>query len=404
MTVGGAMSVAGILAVKWNNLLADSQRRVTPEMLPFPTDAQLDLLKAALLPAHQAQPAWKRWKDRGLKLETVGDASFRIFPRLWANREAAAIDPEDTALLKGVYRQSFADNVAKLSAALEAARILGDAGIPVLFFKGAALIALCDTNLGLRRIADVDILIPEPDAERAAAVLSAAGYQAPYGPPDVGWFHSWTCRTPEGHEIDVHWSAFKPPGDDNRMFDTARQATLLGRTVLVPSVTECLLVAIGNAFWFDGPPMRWIADSLLLFQTGVIDWDVVRRRADRPGVLPGLTAALEFLAREFGAPVPAVVIEDLRRRPISWQERAAYWVATRCPLPELRFVGQLERRRAHRLRYSSSSPQYRPVLKTARTVLRLVALLVMRFVHAVAVGLHGLHARRLARKIGSDLK
>lgn len=367
---------------KWERLIADSKRQVRPETLPFPTDAQLDLIKAALLPAEQAAPAWRRWKARGLSLDTVGDASFRLLGRLWANRDAAAIGAEDLGLLKGVYRQSFADNVAKLTAALDAAQIIVDAGIPVLFFKGAALIATCDATLGLRRIADVDILVPERDAERAAASLIAAGYQpAAESLRDkpancrIGHARSWRCPTPPGYEIDLHWWAFKPAGDDSPMFETARDATLLERQILVPSATESLLVAVANAFWREGPPLRWIVDSLLLFQAGPIDWDALLQRANRPGVLPGLTAGLGYLVSEFGAPVPAAVLDELRRQPISWRARVAHWAVTNGTMPELT---RFEDYRAHGLHYPGRL-DHKVLLLRARAAARFVALLIIRY-------------------------
>ena len=349
---------------KWERLIADSKRVVDSGNLPFPNDAQLDLLKAALLPADQAAPAWRRWKCRGIGLDTVGDASVRLFHRLWANRDAAAIEAEDRALLKGVYRRSFADNVSKLTSALDATQILVDAGIPVLFLKGAALIATCDATLGLRRIGDVDILVPELEAERAAALLTATGCQATY---ETSHGHSWHCTTPAGYEIDLHWWAFKPAGDDSPMFETAQEATLLGRNVLVPSATESLLVAIANAFWRDGPPMRWIADSLLLLETGPIDWDVVLQRADRSGLMPGLAAGLGYLAWEFGAAVPTTVLDELHRRELSWQAGVAYWAATKGTLPNL---VQFEAARAHRLHFPAQRMNRDMTYQTLRVVVR----------------------------------
>ncbi len=138
------------LGARWNRLADESRRQVDPEQLPFPTPAQLDLLKAALLPAEQAAPAWRRWKGSGLELQTVtDDASFRVFSQLWANREAAGIDAEDLPILKGVYRRTIAYNAATLAGGLEVAQLLDDARIPVLFIKGAALIAMGEGRLGV---------------------------------------------------------------------------------------------------------------------------------------------------------------------------------------------------------------------------------------------------------------
>lgn len=315
---------------KWHRL-RDPRNRLGPEELPFPTAAQLDLLTAALLPADQAAPAWRRWKARGLELETVERDSIRMFSQLWNNRDAAGIGAEDLPLLKGVYRHVLASNAGVLADALDAAQLLNAAGIPALLIKGAALIARTG-RLGLRLIDDVDLLIPEIDAQRAVELLTASGYvdQAAPGLSRIGFYHSWDCRGPRGSALDVHWWAFKTPGDDQCMFDTARETALLERQVLIPSATESLISAVGNGFSRrPAAPMRWIADALLIFDIDGegIEWDVLLERARRPGLTLSLMAGLGFLARTFGAPVPVDVLDQLRRRPVPWRERAAHWVA-----------------------------------------------------------------------------
>jgi len=338
--------------------------RARREELPFPTGAQLDLLRAALLPAQQAAPAWRRWKARGLQLESVDEASARMLSQLWTNRDAASIDAGDSTLLKGIYRHALARNAVTLENALEATDVLVSAGIPVLFIKGAAMIAINSGRVGARPIADADILIPETDAERAVALLMAAGYDAKPGygmAPPAGLMHAWACKSPKGSELDVHWWAFKTAGDDTSMFETAREATILGRPVLIPSVTESLVHVVANAFVSPtgGSPLRWIADALLLLEIdgGTIDWDALVVRTSRPGLTLRLASGLDFLAREFGAPVPADVVTVLRRRRVSWQERGAYWAAVNDPRVGVRLLYQLEQHRARRLYYPTGVPR-----------------------------------------------
>lgn len=337
--------------------------RIQPEDLPFPTAAQLDLLKAALLPPEQAEPAWRRWKGRGIQLEYVDEASGRLFSQLWANRAAAGIDAEDLPLLKGVYRQALAKNAVVLASALGATRVLIEAGIPVLFFKGAAMIAIAPDRLGLRRIVDVDVLIPEDDAARAVALLTAAGYEAKTGyeaGPPVGAFHAWACQDSHGSELDVHWWAYKTAGDDRAMFATARTATLLGLPVLIPSATDSLVTVVANGVGGRPPasPMRWIADAMLLFELDrdAIEWDVVLQRARRPGLSLSLCAGLDYLAREFGAQIPSQVLTELHRLPVSWRECGAHWAAVNGPRVGAGLMYQLEQHRTRRLRYPTGVP------------------------------------------------
>lgn len=337
--------------------------QVPREELPFPTEAQLDLLKAALLPADEAAPAWRRWKARGLSLDAVDGASGRLFSQLWTNRDSAFVDEADRALLKGVYRQALANNAVTIGGAFDVIQPLRDAGIPVLFFKGAAMIAIADGRLGLRRIVDVDVLVPEADAERAVAILTASGHEVKPGQPPIpiGHYQAWAFQAPNGAELDLHWWAYKVAGDDSVMFETARDTRLLGRTVLIPSATECLISAVATAFSGrpPGSPVRWIADAMLIFELeeSAIDWQALLERARRPGLTLGLSRGLEFLAREFGAPVPAWALAELRRRPTSWRERVAYWATVNDPRVGLALIDQLERHRTRRLHYSTGVPR-----------------------------------------------
>jgi hypothetical protein len=335
--------------------------------LPFPTGAQLDLVKAAVLPADAAAPAWRRWKARGIPLEAVDHASGRLFSHLWTNRAAAGIGAEDLPLLKGIYRQTLAINAVTLNCAFEITRPLVDAGIPVLYIKGSAIIAIAGSHrLGLRRIVDADVLVPEADAERAVAIVRAAGHQAKmpdYGLPlPIETNHAWSCVTSNGSELDLHWWAFKTAGDDGGMFETARRSTLLGRSVLIPSATETLVAAVAQAFSSappGGAPVRWIADALLLLdlEADLIDWEALLRRSRRPSLTLGLGAGLEFLAREFSAPVPDGVLAELRRRPVSLRERGAHLAACH----DLRRFGTLlcalEAHRTRRLRDPAGVPR-----------------------------------------------
>jgi hypothetical protein len=369
---------------KWNRLVESSDPTTLPVDLTYtalPNEAHLDLLRAALLPPEQAAPAWRRWKERGFPLETVDGASARMLPQLWANRVAAGVGSEDVPLLKAVYRQALARNTVILRAALDATQVLTDADIPVLFIKGAATIAMSGGSLGLRPIADVDVLVPESDAERAVTLLMAAGYKAESDPP-VGVSHGFTLKRPDGSLLDLHWWAFKTAGDDRPMFDTACEATILNQTVLIPSATDCLAMVVANAFRQNGSPLRWISDAVLIFQmdSDAIDWNTLLERAQRPGLTPALATGLDFLAREFAAPVPPRVLSALRGRPLSWRESAAHWAAVTKPR-SANLLEQLELQRARHLYYRIGWSRH--FLGSAKIVLREVVVRSIQQVRAI---------------------
>jgi hypothetical protein len=130
--------------------------------------------------------------------------------------------------------------------------------------------------------------------------------------------------------------------------------------VLIPSTTDSLVTAVGNGVGGRPPasPLRWIADAMLLFEIDrdAIEWDVVLQRARRPGLALSLRAGLDYLALEFGAPVPSQVLTELHRLPVSWRERGAHWAAVNGPRVGAGLLYQLEQHRARRLHYPTGVP------------------------------------------------
>jgi len=117
-------------------------------------------------------------------------------------------------------------------------------------------------------------------------------------------------------------------------------------------------------------------------------------RARRPGVTLALTEGLGYLAREFGASVPAWVLDALQQLPVSWRERIAFWAAVHQPPVGATTFQHVEHHRARRLHTSNGLPRdflwhmarvtggrRRDVLRRApRTALRSAALLALRYV------------------------
>jgi hypothetical protein len=331
-----------------------------PEDRPFPTPAQLDLLRAALLPAPAAAAAWRRWNERGMRLEVLDQPSHRMLSQLWTNREAAAIDPRDRPLLKGVYRQVLAENALVLSAGLDAVRTLEASQIPVVLIKGPAFLAFAGGHLGLRKTTDMDVLVPERDHAVAARVLMDIGYRPKGGQSDVVLARrAWSGYDQRGFELDLHWWGYKTAGDDSCVFADARPSTLLGRPVLIPSPSEMLCSTIANAVVpGDAAPMRWIGDAMtLLSPDGVgVDWSVIVARAIARELTLPIGAGLQFLATELGAPVPSGALRELAAVSTSRRARWSHRMAL-SPGSSAWLFMEMERHRAVRAHVADATPR-----------------------------------------------
>jgi hypothetical protein len=292
----------------------------------LPTPAQVDLLRAASLGAGAAG-AWRDWRSHALSIDDLDDASLRVLPRLWLNHAAAGIEADDLPRLRGTYRKAFAENVLVLAGSLEGLAAIESAGVPAVLIKGGAVLALQST-LGARTLADLDVLIPIERVAEARAALSSVGFEAEDGAQArlVDVRHAWSFRNHQGVALDLHWYAFKTPGDDREVFARARVGELLGRSVAVPEAGELVLQVCVHGVGPWPASVRWIADAMALLANDAdpIDWRRVVARAKAREVTVAAREAFGVLADEIGAPIPGFVLDELRRTPASWRERAAH--------------------------------------------------------------------------------
>ena len=75
------------------------------------------------------------------------------------------------------------NTLAMAAEAVRLQRLFDDAGLPLLFLKGASLAMLAYGNLGLRSAKDIDLLVPPETLEPAIALIKRAGYRRLIQPP-----------------------------------------------------------------------------------------------------------------------------------------------------------------------------------------------------------------------------
>lgn len=151
---------------------------------------------------------------------------------------------------------------------------LARADIPLLVLKGTALGQWLYPAPYLRESSDVDLLFASrADAERAAAVLAARGYTAPFAPGRFA--HELACRAgdPRGPDLDLHWRLSDWPVLDRLpdfpvLWQTAIPLPGLGPGTRGLSAEHALLHACvhraSNLLAGLGDRLKWLHDLHLL--------------------------------------------------------------------------------------------------------------------------------------------
>ena len=293
------------------------------------------MLRAAILPPEQAAAAWEAVRDQ-VALDDLWDAELhRLLPLVHAKLRTAGVDDPDLARLRGLHRRTWYENQVTLHRVRPALDELGAAGIRTIFLKGVPLALEHYGDLGLRPMADVDVLVPWADASRALDVLEAAGWSNVFhrSREDLARRHHGSdLGHPDGGVIDVHWHLGTPlllPDDEQGSSDDFWDAAVpfvapaYGIDALTLCPTDALLHVIAHGLWAgSASTVRWVADARVVTGSGEdIDWDRLADQATRRKIAPLVGDALRYLAEEFDAPVPSDVVATLRAAPATKRER-----------------------------------------------------------------------------------
>lgn len=304
----------------------------------FPTEQQVLLLKAALWQGEDCFGAWRKWISN-VKIEDLDKGSSRILPQLYMNLQAQGVTHPVMNKLKGIYRHSWYQNQMLFHHLSGVIHALQDHGIKTLLLKGAAMNALYYMHFGSRPMADMDVLIPTDQAANAIRVVTQLGWRSALRFPEriIPVFHANQFTDACGREFDLHWHALYDcigERDDDDFWDGAREVKIGKLSVYVLNPTDQLLhVCVHGVRWNPIPPLRWVADAMMILKSAVgeIDWHrLIQQTRKRKLTLP-MKGALDFLSHEMHAPLPDYVLQCLSAIHISRLEHLDYRFRTSPP-------------------------------------------------------------------------
>jgi hypothetical protein len=186
---------------------------------------------------------------------------------------------------------------------------------------------------------DFDLLVPTIKLPAAVRVLKENNWTSPFPLPStistalMGLKQAHPFKDSEGRELDLHWHVLfeccETNADDD-FWSAANQAEIDDTSVLVLNPTDQLLHACvhgarGNLI----PPLRWVADAMIILNTSAIDWDRLVAQTQNRHLVLQMTDTLSYLRDEMGAPLPGRVLEKLRETPVSFPEQIDYRINTR---------------------------------------------------------------------------
>lgn len=187
---------------------------------------------------------------------------------LWMNWSATtrplALPPGWSAALKRSHQKTLHDNLAALAEFRRVGTLLREEGVEFALLKGAAYLGDLYQDLGARRMTDIDLLIRQRDAGRAARRLARAGFRGEVSVVYPGnrrfemWFASEAaCR------FEFHWGlgASGARVDPGGLWERSRPGILEDIPCRRLDPRDAVPYHAGHlAEHYFGPSLKWVLD------------------------------------------------------------------------------------------------------------------------------------------------
>lgn len=224
--------------------------------------------------------------------------------------------------LRAIYQGNWARNSLLTERWSQVMTLFVQAGIQSITHKGMALIHLVYPDIGLRPMADIDLLIRFTDLPAVRLVLQAAGFRTPGEVLESEeTFRSYLHFVRESSIIDLHWEiAHYTRFEGSVRVDHAgiwRRAHPFavgrGRGLTLCPEDMLLHLALHLTLGSEFGRLIWFADidAVLRRFAGVLDWQVLLSRATRWRLRGVLAYTLCVAQESFGSPLPPGIIAQL---------------------------------------------------------------------------------------------
>lgn len=256
-----------------------------------------------------------------------------VIPALYsAVRGRSDVPPDVMDMLSTAHHQALTSNVILLAELDRILAALTAQAVPVILLKGASFLRHHGWDIGLRSMADLDLLIRRADLDRAGQALAEIGFVQEPGDLAPGFSEAFLgeCSFAKSHprfcRLDLHHRLYvfgRARLENDAVWDRSVPARGAPETVRALSTEdEIHYLAFHLAFHHKGEGLKWLVDlaRLVSQHQHSLAWDALLDTADRCRTGLALRAALEGSAA-LGAPVPSSVLHSIAHYRPTFGER-----------------------------------------------------------------------------------
>jgi hypothetical protein len=252
--------------------------------------------------------------------DALPDAAERHGLTAWVHlavRNRHDAPPQVRAALEARARAQHVRALHAVSHLSGVVRSLRNAGVGVVSLKGPLFSTWLYGDLGMRRFADLDLLIEPHQRARAFETLVEAGYSLRGGMSIAtaravyAGTGAWPLAHPAGFPLDLHWRSqargFASPVRPGEVLRDSITTPGAGGDMRIPCPTHAATLALLHAAKHLWTSLELVLSIAHLMRRADVDWNRVYRLTSRAGAWKACAAGL-VLARElFGVESPVAI-------------------------------------------------------------------------------------------------
>lgn len=264
--------------------------------------------------------------------EYLLDMAFRhaLVPLLYRQLKRAGSKSVPEPTMARLQDEFAANAVRNMLLTRELGRILEvceERGIPVIPYKGPALAIQFYGDAALRQFSDLDLLVHERDADRAAQTLLSIGYRSHYqtNRKALANYVQLLCeqgfvREGGGVYVEIHW-AIAPKYmssylDAEVFWGRADKITIEGRPALALSIEDLLLTLSVHAGKHQWERLAWVCDlNETISKAASVRWEQLIEESQRTKTRRMLYLGLYLANDLLGTPLPVAILDGARAEP-----------------------------------------------------------------------------------------
>ena len=264
------------------------------------------------------------WNDVIQQADKQGVAPL-LYQRLQTLSQSITIPAEATQRLQEIYFNIAEWNKQLYHELSKVLRILQNDGIPVIVLKGAALAEVVYSNIALRPMSDVDLLVKKNSLSRVEEKLLAMDYtpdggNAPFAKNHCHFVYHMLQNESLRVRVEIHWNIAPPSSlfqiDIDGMWERARPAKIANVEVLVLSPEDlilhlCLHASFHHKFRSGIKHICDIPETIQHYKDK-IDYKQLISTANEYGISKFIYCTLSLTKKMLGTEIPDDVLNELK--------------------------------------------------------------------------------------------